>query len=150
MERVLAIPIVNWPQAQEISDDARLVVAARDGNRTCVRTACTKNMAAWSTGFCWLVSRGPEVDDLVQDVFLLAMRRLPTLREAGAFGGWLAMIARNRATDYHRSAPALMELHDDAVTQAAPRPEAMADSGDDPAIARGLPRDADICAWWKE
>ncbi|MEO8128739.1 MAG: sigma-70 family RNA polymerase sigma factor, partial [Bryobacteraceae bacterium] len=39
---------------------------------------------------------------------------------------WLAMIARNRATDYHRSAPALIELRDDALTQSALRPEAVA------------------------
>ena len=43
-----------------------------------------------------------EVDDLVQDVFLLALRRLSTLREPGSFGAWLAAIARNLASDYHR------------------------------------------------
>ena len=43
-----------------------------------------------------------EVDDLVQDVFMQALERLHTLREAGAFAGWLATIARHRATDYYR------------------------------------------------
>jgi RNA polymerase sigma-70 factor, ECF subfamily len=43
-----------------------------------------------------------EVDDLVQDVFMTALRRLSTLRETGSFGAWLATIARNRAHDYHR------------------------------------------------
>src|SRR5919202_52831 len=51
-----------------------------------------------------LLARVPfdEVDDLVQDVCLLAFKRIHTLREAAAFGGWLAMIARNRAVDFHR------------------------------------------------
>ena len=51
-----------------------------------------------------LLARVPfdDVDDLVQDVFLLAFKRIHSLREAGAFGGWLAMIARNRAVDFHR------------------------------------------------
>src|SRR5262245_14112634 len=40
------------------------------------------------------VARG-EVDDLVQDVFITAYTRLPELRDAAAFGGWLAAIARN-------------------------------------------------------
>src|SRR5436190_14823455 len=40
------------------------------------------------------VPRG-DVDDLVQDVFLAAWNRLPSLRDQGAFGGWLSMIARN-------------------------------------------------------
>jgi RNA polymerase sigma-70 factor (ECF subfamily) len=51
-----------------------------------------------------LVGRVPrrDVDDLVQDVFIAAYTRLGELREPAAFGGWLATIARNRATDYLR------------------------------------------------
>ncbi|MEP6539734.1 MAG: sigma-70 family RNA polymerase sigma factor, partial [Bryobacteraceae bacterium] len=110
---------------EEISHDAGLVSAARDGNRTAFGRLYEK-YARMVHGI--LLSRVPrtEVDDLLQDVFLLAMRRLPSLREPGAFGSWLAMIARNRATDYHRSAPALIELRDDALTQSALRPEAVA------------------------
>lgn len=53
-----------------------------------------------------LLARVPvaDVDDLVQDVFLAAFRRLGDLRDPEAFGGWLAAIARRHATDYHRSA----------------------------------------------
>jgi RNA polymerase sigma-70 factor (ECF subfamily) len=59
-----------------------------------------------------LLSRAPrlDVDDLVHDVFLTALRRLDTLRDPKAFGGWLAMIARNRAVDFHRRTPASVEL----------------------------------------
>jgi RNA polymerase sigma-70 factor, ECF subfamily len=54
-----------------------------------------------------------DVDDLVQEVFLTAFRRLATLRDAAAFGGWLAAIARNRATDHLRQARATSPLPDD-------------------------------------
>jgi RNA polymerase sigma-70 factor (ECF subfamily) len=59
-----------------------------------------------------LLARVPrlEVDDLVQDVFLTAWRRLDSLRDPAAFGGWLSMIARNRATDFHRQAVDATEL----------------------------------------
>jgi RNA polymerase sigma-70 factor (ECF subfamily) len=62
-----------------------------------------------------LLARVPrsQVDDLVQDVFMTAWRRLESLRDEGAFGGWLAMIARNRATDYHRQTVPTVELPDD-------------------------------------
>lgn len=53
-----------------------------------------------------------EVEDLVQDVFLTAWRRLEDLREPAAFGGWIAMIARNRATDFHRRRAEFVELPD--------------------------------------
>jgi RNA polymerase sigma-70 factor (ECF subfamily) len=62
-----------------------------------------------------LLARVPyrEVDDLVQDVFLTALRRLNTLRDNAAFGGWLAMITRNRAIDYFRRARETEELPED-------------------------------------
>lgn len=51
-----------------------------------------------------LLARVPSRDarDLMQDVFVTALERLDSLRQSEAFGGWLAMIARNRATDFHR------------------------------------------------
>ena len=43
-----------------------------------------------------------DADDLVQEVFLHAMRKLPTLRESCAFGPWLAAITRNFAMQFFR------------------------------------------------
>lgn len=62
-----------------------------------------------------LLARVPrtEVDDLVQDIFLHAFKKLHTLREASAFGPWLAMIARNRAVDYYRRSRETVEITDD-------------------------------------
>ncbi len=40
-----------------------------------------------------LLGRDDEVDDVVQEVFVVAMRGLRTLREPGAVRGWLATIA---------------------------------------------------------
>jgi RNA polymerase sigma-70 factor, ECF subfamily len=62
-----------------------------------------------------LLARVPraEVDDLVQDIFLHAFKKLHTLREATAFGPWIAMIARNRAVDFHRRSRETVEITDD-------------------------------------
>jgi RNA polymerase sigma-70 factor (ECF subfamily) len=75
-----------------------------------------------------LLARVPhsEVEDMVQDVFLLALRRLQSLRDERAFGGWLAMIARNQAIDYQRRAPKITELKDNMLTEKPPEPEALA------------------------
>jgi RNA polymerase sigma-70 factor (ECF subfamily) len=59
-----------------------------------------------------------DVEDLVQEVFLTVHRRLATLRDAGALGGWLAMIARNRAMDHLRREPRA-----DALPEDVPAPE---------------------------
>ncbi len=59
-----------------------------------------------------LLARLPrsEVEDLVQDIFLHALRKLHTLRDAAAFGPWIAMIARNRAMDFHRRSRATVSV----------------------------------------
>ena len=65
-----------------------------------------------------LLARVPfsDVDDLVQDVFVQALPRLNTLREVSRFPGWLASIARNRATDFHRRAKPNEEFDEDSAS----------------------------------
>jgi RNA polymerase sigma-70 factor (ECF subfamily) len=62
-----------------------------------------------------LLARMPrsEVEDTVQEIFLHALRKLHTLRDANAFGPWIAMIARNRAMDFHRRSRDTVELSED-------------------------------------
>jgi len=74
-----------------------------------------------------LLARVPrqETQDLVQDVFLQAWRNLHTLRDARAFPGWVAMIARNRATDWHRRAPLTVEVTERTAVQPPTPPEAV-------------------------
>lgn len=81
--------------------DAAMVEAARRGDR-----------AAW--GWLYrryarlvhgvLVSRvaPQEAEDLVQDVFAKAMRRIGSVRDDACVGAWLAAVARNKATDFQR------------------------------------------------
>jgi RNA polymerase sigma-70 factor, ECF subfamily len=94
---------------ENTSEDAQLVAAARDGDRGAFGKLYERH-ARMVHGV--LVAHVPfaEVDDLVHDVFLLALRKLGSLRQPGAFGGWLIAIARNRATDFHRKPRATEEL----------------------------------------
>lgn len=62
-----------------------------------------------------LLARLPrsEVEDTVQEIFLHALKKLHTLRDSRAFGPWIAMIARNRAMDFHRRSRETVEITDD-------------------------------------
>ena len=73
-----------------------------------------------------LLARVPraEVEDLVQDIFLHAYKKLHTLREASAFGPWIAMIARNRAVDFHRRSKETVEINDDLRGSQSQEPKA--------------------------
>ena len=64
-----------------------------------------------------LLARVPrlEVEDLVHEVFLRALSRLHSLRDAARFGAWLAAITRNVANDYHRDPRARTEQTYDFV-----------------------------------
>ena len=108
-----------------ISDDAELARAARHGSRSAFGRLYDR-YARMVHGI--VLARVPrtEVDDLVQDVFLAAWRQLSTLRDDGAFGGWLAMIARNRAHDYHRRSREFAELPENLPAAERHSPEALA------------------------
>jgi RNA polymerase sigma-70 factor, ECF subfamily len=96
-------PPVSKQAAREGSEDVGLVTAARDGDRAAFGRLYDR-YARMVHGV--LLAKVPfqEVNDLLQDVFLTALRRLRTLREPESFGAWLTAIARNRASDYHRRA----------------------------------------------
>lgn len=118
---------VTVPQATTVPprEDSSLVAAARNGDRNAFGELYSK-YARVVHGI--LLARVPreDVDDLVHEVFLHAMRKLNTLRDASAFAGWLAAIARNRATDYHRRSRELVELEDRAAEEERPQAEAVA------------------------
>jgi RNA polymerase sigma-70 factor (ECF subfamily) len=62
-----------------------------------------------------------DAEDVMQDVFVRAMRQMDSLREPAAVGGWLATIARHAATDYRRKLRPAAELNE---ASAATRPRA--------------------------
>jgi len=98
--------------ASEVTEEAMWVAAARDGDRTAFGQLYER-YARMVHGILLAKVPGGEVDDLVQDVFVRALRRLSTLRETRSFGAWLAAIARNVAVDYHRRSVPEDPLTDD-------------------------------------
>ncbi len=84
-----------------LSAEARMVQAVLAGDRD-VYGSLYELYAPLVHGI--LLARMPrgEVEDMVQEIFLHALKKLHTLRDVNAFGPWIAMIARNRAMDFHR------------------------------------------------
>lgn len=97
-------PKLAGQEAREASaerTDEALVAAARRGEQPAFGALYQRYRAAVHAV---ILARAPARDagDLVQDVFVTALRRLSTLREDSAFAGWLMAIARNAATDHLR------------------------------------------------
>jgi RNA polymerase sigma-70 factor (ECF subfamily) len=106
--------------APGIPEDDGLVRAAAAGDRAAFGELYVR-YARLVHGI--LLARVPpeEADDLVQDVFLSAMRQLRGLRSAAAFRGWLAAIARNRAMDYFRQARPRVPFEENMKQEAGAR-----------------------------
>jgi len=102
--------VTIWPVVEPHDEDS-LVSAARAGDRAAFGRLYER-YARMVHGI--LLARVPprEADDLVQEVFLLALRQLHALRDISRFGAWLATITRNRANDYFRKA-----IPDERVTE---------------------------------
>jgi RNA polymerase sigma-70 factor (ECF subfamily) len=121
--------VPNEPMENEV---VSLVAAAREGDRGAFGRLYER-YARMVHGI--LLGRVPvaEVEDLVQDVFVRAMRQVHTLRDVNCFGGWLATVARNRANDYHRRSVEVVEFTEQAP-QGAVRRATAASLGDGAAI----------------
>lgn len=117
-------PAVTPPAPALVSEDATLVAAARSGDRDAFGRLYERH-ARMVHGI--MLARVPRSDaaDLVHDVFLVALDRLRSLRDDGAFGPWVAMIARNRAMDYYRRSHKSEELGEDIAGAPHPEGEAM-------------------------
>ena len=102
--------------------DDVLVRASRGGDRSAFGRLYTRYSRMVHA---IVLSRVPpgEADDLVQDVFVAALRQLHALRDERAFGGWLATIARNRANGWHRSAVEVAELPEEIASRSTQEDE---------------------------
>jgi RNA polymerase sigma-70 factor (ECF subfamily) len=116
---------VQGTEADRVQEDRVLVTAARQGDRTAFGKLYER-FAPMVHGI--LLARVPRSDaeDLLHDVFVCALRRLETLRDDAAFGGWLAMIARNRARDHYRRGVSHMDLSEDLAAPTASESRAFA------------------------
>jgi RNA polymerase sigma-70 factor (ECF subfamily) len=112
----MLVPDAGEPLENAASDD-ELIRAAADGGRSAFGELYQR-YARLVHGI--LLARVPpaEAEDLVQDVFMQAMRRMNELRTIAAFRGWLAAIARRRAIDYYRER-GMVQLTPDSRERAA-------------------------------
>ena len=97
------------PISEQVKAQTRLVERIRAGDEEAFGELY-KFFAPMIHGI--ILARVPrdEVADIVQEVFLSAYRNLDSLREAAKVGAWLAMIARNRATEFYRTLKPTEEL----------------------------------------
>ena len=93
----------------EQPEEAALVRSAQEGDRAAFGRLYQR-YARMVHGILLASVRFGDAEDVMQDVFVRAMEQVRVLREAAAFGSWLAAIARRAATDHHRRAKPTLSL----------------------------------------
>jgi RNA polymerase sigma-70 factor, ECF subfamily len=117
------------------ASDAALVRAAQGGDRAAF-AVLYEQYAPLTHGILLAHVSYTAAEDLMQDVWVKVLERLPLLREPAAFGGWLASIARHAAADHHRQAKPTIQA-DDMMPDETRRDD---DSFAVLAIIQGLPQ----------
>ena len=114
-----------------------LVESARRGHRGAM-DALYRRFAPVVHGVLLGYVQQADADDLTQDVFETAVRRLAELRDAAAFPGWIVSIARRAALDEKRRRVPLTGVPVEAESGAAPHEDRL-DAERTLEAIRGLP-----------
>src|ERR1700722_1412384 len=91
---------MSTPSSAEI--DAAVAETLR-GNRDAFRLIVRAYSLQLRSYVASQVHHLDDVDDLAQEVFLAALKSLPTFRRGDDFGAWLRGIARNKLLVYFRT-----------------------------------------------
>ncbi|GAA2880643.1 sigma-70 family RNA polymerase sigma factor [Nonomuraea rubra] len=105
-------------------EDAPLTRAAQAGDAAALGLLLERHRAGMRAVALSILGPGPDVDDVLQDAALTALRRIGGVRDPGAIGPWLRMIVRNGCRDVLRASQRV-----EPVAEPAPH----APVGDDPA-----------------
>ncbi|MER7681651.1 sigma-70 family RNA polymerase sigma factor [Streptomyces sp. NPDC096934] len=103
-------------------EDAALTRAAQAGEIAALGLLLERHRAGMRAVALSILGPGPDVDDVIQDAALTALRRVRDVRDPEAVGAWLRMIVRNACRSLLRSAVPARPIED-------PRTEA---TDDDP------------------
>lgn len=83
--------------------DADLVAAVRAGDRAAASRLYARHAVRVRGLLARIVGTGAELDDLLQDTFVVALRRLDALRDPHALGPWLRSVAVGEARHHLRA-----------------------------------------------
>jgi len=123
VESAVMAEMLESAARNEVTEIAQLVRRAQRGDATAFGSLHARFARSVHA---ILLARLPssDADDGTQETFLLAWKRLDSLRDPETIGAWLHSIARNLATDKRRAAPGKHEpLHEAAARVERPAAE---------------------------
>lgn len=98
-------------------DDATLVARAREGDLRAFEALVRRYQGQMYRLALRMTASTGDAEDIVQEVFVTAWRRLPEIREDAAMVGWLYRTTTNRCVNLLRRRRPTTELDDTTPTQ---------------------------------
>lgn len=109
---------------QQAVTDGKLASAAVAGDKQAFESLAARHWERIFRLVYYRVNSRPDAEDLTQEVFIKALRKLKKLKEPDKFGSWLSTIAVNSARDFHRKRKFLVFLGgSDEAVEIAGQPE---------------------------
>ncbi len=106
-----------------VSEEARLIDRIREGDENAFNELY-RRLSPLVHGIVFSRVPPDEVEDIVQEVFILAFNGLHKLQNKNAVGPWIASIARNRAVEYFRRNKPTEELPESLAQRKSAQTEA--------------------------
>ncbi|RSN26729.1 RNA polymerase subunit sigma-70 [Streptomyces sp. WAC 05977] len=115
---------------ETVLDDATLVARARDGEIRAYEQLVLRFQGPMYRLALRMLGNKGDAEDVVQEVFLVAWRRLDQLQEDAAFVGWLYRMTTNRCLNVIRARKPVadVELDQQESAGSAGRPERAAET----------------------
>ncbi|MGW3352960.1 RNA polymerase sigma factor [Nonomuraea rubra] len=109
--------------------DAELTLRAQAGEAPALGLLLARHQAGMRAVALSLLGHVPDVDDVLQDAALVALRRIGDVRDPGAAGAWLRMVVRNGCRARLRTAPVLPIADEATLPSGGPTPDQVIESG---------------------
>lgn len=110
VETVDRARVGHAPDTSRLGEDGRLVLLAREGNRSAQGALFRRHAADLTRLVTRLLSRTHDADDVVQDAFTVALTRLDSLEDPNTFRAWLFRIAIRKVHNTYRKRRLLASL----------------------------------------
>src|SRR5215213_841149 len=102
------------------ADDLALVERCRKGDLAAFETSYRTHSGRLYSVACRMLGNPADAEDLLQEIFLAAHRKLEGFRGESALGTWLYRLATNQCLDYLRSRAARSNQLTDAIDDELP------------------------------
>ncbi len=87
--------------AQAAVSDELLIRQFKDGNSSAFNELYRRHLSSVYRRICFVIPQA-DVEDVTQEVFIAALRSLPSFRGESQFSTWLRTLTNNKVAEYYR------------------------------------------------